>query len=80
MEPGASTSLQIYIRASTLGVRAIMLQLDYLVGDAACQDLQTVELPVLEPFTFSTTFLSESLEDTTKAHTDEMFRRLFVHV
>jgi len=70
---GGKEMVNFYIQASTVGVRVVVLQLTYMVEDGKCQHTQMVELSVMQPFTFTTTFLTEALEETTQANTDEVF-------
>jgi len=65
--------VNFYMQASTVGVRVLVLQMTYMVDESMCQNIQLVELSVMQPFTFKTTFLTEALEETTQANTDELF-------
>jgi len=65
--------VNFYMQASTVGTRVLILQMTYMVEDSMCQNTQIVELSVMQPFTFTTTFLTEALEETTQANTDEVF-------
>ena len=65
--------VNFYMQASTVGARVLILQMTYMVEDSMCQNTQIVELSVMQPFIFNTTFLTEALEETTQANTDEVF-------
>ena len=59
-----------YLQASTVGVRVIVLQLSYMVCEIKCQNTQMVELTVMQPYSFTTTFLTKALYETMQANTD----------
>jgi len=65
--------VNFYLQASTVGLRVIILQLSYMVGESKCQNTEIVEFTVMQPFSFTTTFLTEALEETMQANTDEVF-------
>jgi len=70
---GSTEMVNFYLQASTVGMRVIILQLSYMVGESKCQNTQMVELTVMQPFSFTTTFLTEALDETMQANTDEVF-------
>eukprot|EP00092_Neocalanus_flemingeri_P018363 GFUD01019872.1.p1 GENE.GFUD01019872.1~~GFUD01019872.1.p1 ORF type:complete len:1115 (+),score=430.62 GFUD01019872.1:234-3578(+) len=69
----AREMVNFYLQASTVGMRVVVLQLSYMVGESKCQSTQMVELTVMQPFSFTTTFLTEALDETMQANTDEVF-------
>merc|ERR1712096_389081 len=69
----AREMVNFYLQASTVGMRVVVLQLSYMVGESKCQNTQMVELTVMQPFSFTTTFLTEALDETMQANTDEVF-------
>ena len=62
-----------YLRASTVGPRALVVQLCYKVGGLPAMLTRTLELPVEDAFSLASTFLTNQLEETSQANTDEMF-------
>jgi len=73
VDAGGEAIVNFYIHASTVGVRVLVMQMTYMVENRKCQSTQIVELSVMQPFTFTTTFLTEALDETTQANTDEVF-------
>jgi len=51
----------------------VVLQLTYMLEESKCMNTEMVELSVMQPFSFTTTFLTEALDETTQANTDEVF-------
>ena len=56
---GDQCSVTIYLRASTVGPRAVVLRLSYSVAGVPALLVQTLELPVEDPFTLASCFLSQ---------------------
>eukprot|EP00090_Calanus_glacialis_P046275 TRINITY_DN9003_c0_g1_i1.p1 TRINITY_DN9003_c0_g1~~TRINITY_DN9003_c0_g1_i1.p1 ORF type:complete len:1113 (-),score=443.03 TRINITY_DN9003_c0_g1_i1:88-3426(-) len=73
VQAGGKEMVNFYIQASTVGVRVVVLQLTYMLEESKCQNTEMVELSVMQPFSFTTTFLTEALDETTQANTDEVF-------
>ena len=67
------TKVTFYLRASTVGPRALVVQLCYKVGGLPAVLTRTLELPVEDAFSLASTFLTNQLEETSQANTDEMF-------
>jgi len=70
---GATTTATLYMKASTVGPRAVVLQLTCATGSLPSQLTRHLELVVEDPFTLSCTFLTKQLEETVQANTDELF-------
>ena len=62
-----------FLRASTVGPRALVVQLCYKVGGLPAMLTRTLEMPVEDAFSLASTFLTNQLEETSQANTDEMF-------
>jgi len=73
LEKSSKECVNFYIHASTGGERVIVMQLTCILGNRKCLDLQTVSLNVIQPFEFTTNYLTEALEETTNCNTDEEF-------
>ena len=73
LEPGGQDTARLYLRASTVGPRVLLLQLRYSVAGLPAQLQHSLELAVMDPFSLSSCFLSQALEETTQATTDELF-------
>ena len=56
-----------------MGPRALVVQLCYKVGGLPAMLTRTLEMPVEDAFSLASTFLTNQLEETSQANTDEMF-------
>ena len=70
---GEKAQETFYLRASTVGPRARVVQLCYKVGGLPAMLTRTLELPVEDAFSLASTFLTNQLQETSQANTDEMF-------
>jgi len=73
LEVEGKQQINIFLQASTVGLRVVVLQLSYIMDSSKCQSTQFLEFPVVQPFNCTTTFLTEALDETTQANTDEVF-------
>jgi len=73
MAAGEKAQVTFYLRASTVGPRALVVQLCHKVGGLPAMLTRTLELPVVDAFSLASTFLTNQLEETSQANTDEMF-------
>jgi len=77
IDSGSSQLLRFYLRASTLGTRAVVCQLRYSIqlrGESCvCSSQQVFEVRVVPPFSFSYHLFNQMLEETKQVSTDQHF-------
>jgi len=77
LEAGATSGLDFYLRASTLGLRAVSCELRYqeeLEGKSCtCSSFRVFELEVIPPFSFNFSLFNQELEESKQVAADENF-------
>jgi len=77
LDPDTNQLVRFYLRASTLGTRAIVCQLRYSVqlrGESCiCSSQQVVEIPVVPPFSFTYILVNRVMEETNQVTADQHF-------
>ncbi|CAB4066450.1 TRAPPC11 [Lepeophtheirus salmonis] len=74
LESSKSLSFNVFLKASTTGIRNVRIRIKYKIGDEFYYTLkQNLSLNAIEPFVISTEFLSVRQRNISRIYTDEPF-------